>query len=108
MRRRVYDLAGTGGGRCAVHLDGKQLAVKSFDDYCALFHAGTGHARAKIGKRWEVLVARSDGDGFQQCSFVNAISTPKGGTHVQYVCDQLIDTFMAKAQKQAGRGSDVK
>ena len=29
---------------------------------------------------FQVLVARSDGDGLQQNSFVNAISTPKGGT----------------------------
>lgn len=31
---------------------------------------------------FQVLVARSDGDGLQQNSFVNAISTPKGGTRL--------------------------
>jgi len=39
-------------------------------------------------------VARTDGDGFQQCSFVNAISTPKGGTHVNMVLDQLVDAIL--------------
>lgn len=108
MRRRVYDVAGTSGARCAVHLDGKPLPLKAFEEYCALFHPGAGHAFTKVGKRWEVLVARSDGDGFQQCSFVNAISTPKGGTHVQYVADQLVDAILAKASKAAGKGSDIK
>ncbi len=47
---------------------------------------------------FQVLVARSDGDGLQQNSFVNAISTPKGGTclgriarhHRLFACDPSI------------------
>lgn len=108
MERRVYDLAGCSGERCNVSLNGKKLGVKTFEDYCALFHAGTGHARVQIGKRWEVLVARSDGDGFQQSSFVNAISTPKGGTHVQHVVDQLVDAISTKASRQAGKGTEIR
>lgn len=108
MRRRVYDVAGTGGGKCSVSLDGKALGLKSFEDYCALFHPGSGHVYHKVNKRWELLVARSDGDGFQQCSFVNSISTPKGGTHVAYVVDQLIDAIVAKASKAAGKGTEIK
>ena len=41
---RVYDLAGTSGNRCSIQFDGKKLPVKSFEDYCALFHPGEGHA----------------------------------------------------------------
>lgn len=108
MERRVYDLAGCSGERCSVRLNGNQLGVNNFEEYCALFHSGAGHARAQIGKRWEVLVARSDGDGFQQCSFVNAISTPKGGTHVQHVVDQLVDAISMKASKQAGKGTEIR
>merc|ERR1719502_1077563 len=95
MRRRVYDVAGTSGTRCAVSLDGKDLAVKSWEDYCSLFHNGDGHARLNC-KRWEILVAKSDGDGLQQCSFVNSISTPKAGTHVQHVSEQIIDAIMSR------------
>eukprot|EP00927_Polykrikos_kofoidii_P020904 TRINITY_DN19978_c0_g1_i1.p1 TRINITY_DN19978_c0_g1~~TRINITY_DN19978_c0_g1_i1.p1 ORF type:complete len:1282 (-),score=268.81 TRINITY_DN19978_c0_g1_i1:245-4090(-) len=109
LRRRVYDIAGTSGERVTVFLDGKQLPVKSFQDYCGLFHSGEeSYAYARVNKRWEVLVAKSDGEGFQHCSFVNAISTPKAGTHVQYIADQLCDTIVAKATKQAGKGSEIK
>jgi DNA topoisomerase-2 len=66
MQRRVYDVAGTSGDKCKVYLNGKQLSVKNFEDYCELFHGEDGYAYTKIGKRWEVLVAKSDGDGFQQ------------------------------------------
>jgi len=91
-----------------VYLDNNELPVRSFLDYCALFHAGEGVVHAHIGKRWEVLVTRSDGDGFQHCSFVNSISTPKGGTHVQHVVDQLVDAIQTRAKKEAGRGSEIK
>eukprot|EP00928_Gymnodinium_smaydae_P070564 TRINITY_DN54374_c0_g1_i1.p1 TRINITY_DN54374_c0_g1~~TRINITY_DN54374_c0_g1_i1.p1 ORF type:complete len:1314 (-),score=374.03 TRINITY_DN54374_c0_g1_i1:105-3977(-) len=107
MMRRVYDIAGTSGERCKVFLNGKKLPVKNFEDYCSYYHSGQGHAYAQIGKRWQVLVARSDGDGFQQCCFVNHISTPKGGTHVNYVLDQLVDGIISKASKQH-KGSEVK
>jgi len=108
MQRRVYDLAGTTGQRCAVYLNGRKLPVKSFEAYCALFHNGDGHAHKQFDKRWEILVGRSDGEGFQQCSFVNAISTPKGGTHVQYILDQLVDAIIAKASRAAGKGVEIK
>jgi len=108
MMKRVYDIAGTSGERCNVHLNGKKLDVKSFSDYCALFHSGEGYVHQRIGKRWEVLVAKSDGDGFQHCSFVNGISTPKGGTHVAHVVDQLVDSILVKAKKEAGKSSEIK
>jgi len=108
MRKRVYDIAGTSVERCVVSLDGKRLPVKSFREYASLFHSGEGCVHQHIGKRWEVLVAKTDGDGFQHCTFVNSISTPKGGTHVQHVVDQLVDGIMAKAKKEAGKGSEIK
>jgi len=108
MQKRVYDIGGTSGERCSVFLNGKKIPVKGFADYCGLFHSGDGFVHHKIGKRWEVLVAKSDGDGFQHNSFVNAISTPKGGTHVSHVVDQIVDAIQSKAQKEAGKGSEIK
>lgn len=40
------------------------------------------------GKRWEVAFAVSDGEQ-KQVSFCNAISTIKGGTHVDMIATQL-------------------
>lgn len=108
MMRRVYDVAGTSGDRCSVYLNGKKLPVKNFVDYASYFHDNAGHAYANIGKRWQILVARSSGDGFEQNSFVNAISTPKGGTHVNLVLDQLVEAITSKAQKLAGKGTEIK
>lgn len=41
-----------------------------------------------MNERWEVCVSLSDGH-FQQVSFVNAIATTKGGSHVDYVTNQI-------------------
>jgi len=101
-------VAGTSGDRCSVYLNGKKLPVKNFVDYASYFHDNAGHAYANIGKRWQVLVARSSGDGFEQNSFVNSISTPKGGTHVNLVLDQLVEAITSKAQKLAGKGTEIK
>jgi DNA topoisomerase-2 len=32
-------------------------------------------------------------NGFQQVSFVNSIATTKGGTHVNYITDQIIKSL---------------
>jgi DNA topoisomerase-2 len=39
------------------------------------------------------LACRSDGH-FMQISFVNGIATQKGGTHVNYIVDQIIDKII--------------
>ena len=41
-------------------------------------------------KRWEIGMSLSESQ-FQKVSFVNSISTTKGGTHVNYVCDKIIN-----------------
>jgi hypothetical protein len=45
----------------------------------------------QISERWEVAFALSTEQQFQQVSFVNSISTIKGGTHVEAVASQLSD-----------------
>lgn len=45
----------------------------------------------QISDRWEVAFALSTEGQFSQVSFVNSISTIKGGTHVEAVATQLSD-----------------
>jgi DNA topoisomerase II len=50
--------------------------------------------------RWQVIVCKSEGQ-FMQVSFVNGIYTSKGGTHVNYILDQIIEKiFIAIAKKK--------
>lgn len=41
-----------------------------------------------VHPRWEIAFALSDGEQ-RQVSFVNSISTSKGGTHVEMITTQL-------------------
>ncbi|CAE7556120.1 TOP2 [Symbiodinium pilosum] len=52
--------------------------------------------------RWEVAVALTDGSGFRQVSFVNSISTSRGGTHVNYVAEQVVAAVMEEMTKEKG------
>lgn len=88
MTKRVYDIAGVTDGKVGVMLNGKKLDVKNFVEYTNLYLKGKKMVKVieKKSERWEVVCSLSDGQ-FQQVSFVNAICTSKGGTHVDYIAN---------------------
>jgi len=49
--------------------------------------------------RWEVIVSITDGE-FKQVSFVNGVCTHKGGTHVNYLVDQIVEKVQDKIKKK--------
>ncbi|KAH7659032.1 DNA topoisomerase type IIA protein [Dioscorea alata] len=107
MKRRVVDLAGTLGKTVKVELNGKRVPVKSFADYVNLYLQSASKFRAeplprmmeRVNERWEVCVSLSDGH-FQQVSFVNGIATTKGGSHVDYVTNQITGYVINSAKKK--------
>ncbi|XXG56492.1 hypothetical protein AAC387_Pa03g3885 [Persea americana] len=108
MKKRVLDLAGCLGKTVKVELNGKRIPVKSFLDYVDLYLKSTAKSRGeeslprvteKVNDRWEVSVSLSDGH-FQQVSFVNGIATIKGGTHVDYVTNQIANHLVNIVNKQ--------
>ncbi|KAI5070065.1 hypothetical protein GOP47_0014408 [Adiantum capillus-veneris] len=107
MSKRVVDLAGCLGKSVKVELNGLQLRIKSFQEYVGLYLDTVNKKREdplpwvyeRANDRWEVCVSLSDGQ-FQQVSFVNAIATTKGGSHVQYVTDQIVKFVMNLVNKK--------
>ncbi|GAQ80404.1 DNA topoisomerase type II [Klebsormidium nitens] len=104
MSKRVCDMAGCLGKTVKVELNGSRLPIKDFSDYVNMFMRPTNNARKEQGQpeldrfyhktdRWEVVVSQSGGQ-FQQVSFVNSICTTKGGSHVNYVTDQVVNHVM--------------
>ena len=53
----------------------------------------------QVNPRWEVAVCNSE-KGFQQISFVNSISTIKGGSHVNVVVDQMVEKLIAQVNRK--------
>ena len=115
--RRIYDMAGTVGVK--VYLNGEYLKL-NFKGYCGLYAKAIAKERgdeaamegeapppAKVefeeildkGRRWQVGFTVSDG-AFQQVSFVNNIATTSGGTHVNYIADQICDALNKELSKK--------
>ena len=107
MKKRTVDMAGVLGRTCAVYFNDARVPVRSFGEYVKLFlPADAPRVAIKLGDRWEVAVAPSDGQ-FVQVSFVNAIATTKGGTHVTAIVDQVAKS-VADALAKKHRGCGVK
>lgn len=88
IERRCYDIAGT-YPTLNVYFNGKLLELNSFVDYANMFSDG-----AKIhdtNGKWEVVVSSTTNDNFNQVSFVNGIDTYEGGTHVNFVTNQIVN-----------------
>ncbi|KAG2670722.1 hypothetical protein I3760_14G101200 [Carya illinoinensis] len=107
LKKRVIDMAGCLGKSVKVELNGSRVLVRAFTDYVNLYldSAAKSEAekppsyRVKVNDRWEVCVSLNDGQ-FQQVSFVNSISTIKGGPHVDYVTSQTTTHMMNFVNKK--------
>lgn len=112
MTKRVYDLAGTSPSTVKVKLNGKVIDVKNFNSYVDMYlQTQENKELPKIvektsSERWEVICSLSDGQ-FQQVSFVNSICTIKGGSHVNYLADQIVEKIM-DVLKRKHKGVEIK
>ncbi|GMS84582.1 hypothetical protein PENTCL1PPCAC_6757 [Pristionchus entomophagus] len=111
MCRRAYDVAGSSRG-VKVYLNNKLIPVTGFKQYVEQY---TKHETDAMGEplkvcyeqlndRWEVALTVSD-KGFQQVSFVNSIATSKGGRHVDYVADQMVQKLIETIKKKVGKST---
>ncbi|KAJ9610748.1 DNA topoisomerase 2 [Cladophialophora chaetospira] len=118
FKRRVYDLAGTCKG-VKVKLNGSSVPVRNFKKYSEMYTKAikkergeeAAHDVAEIitesDGRWEIGFAVSDGS-FQQVSFVNSIATTSGGTHVNYIADQIVNRLIDVVKKKNKGGAQLK
>ncbi|RMD41499.1 hypothetical protein DV735_g3616, partial [Chaetothyriales sp. CBS 134920] len=119
FKRRVYDLAGTLRD-CTVYLNGTRLPAQNFKKYIEMYTKGIKNERGeeaqndnndilvdKPDPRWEIGFAVSDGS-FQQVSFVNSVATTSGGTHVNYIADQIVTKLLEVIKKRNKGGAQLK
>jgi DNA topoisomerase II len=123
VKRRVYDMAGTVKG-VKVFLNGVHIKL-DFKKYVEMYAKAISKERgAEEGAeaavnsviiedakahdmKWEIGFAVSDGS-FQQVSFVNSIATTSGGTHVNYIADQICDKLLEVVKKKNSKGAALK
>jgi len=127
FKKRTFDIAGitdNGLKKIKVYYNDVIVPVKGFKSYIDTY-LGVGHSQLpsvnnneeeesvisstddKIkkvyeenGDRWEYAVAVTPTGTFEQVSFVNGISTTKGGKHVEYILGQVTRKLAALIEKK--------
>jgi len=104
IKKRVYDIAGVTDKDTKVYFNDKLIDVRSFEKYVDLY-IGDKNDKKRVFEEnngWQIVATSSDDDVFEQVSFVNGINTPRGGTHVEYIADQIknkLADFLKKKKK---------
>jgi DNA topoisomerase-2 len=101
MCRRVLDVAGCAAGHLKVTLNGKDVSLASFEDYSNMYRPENVPPLVfqKINSRWEIGIGLSDSGSFDAVSFVNGMATPRGGTHINAIVQQITVAVGARVAK---------
>ncbi|XP_071477194.1 DNA topoisomerase 2-beta-like [Diadema antillarum] len=114
LSRRAYDVAGC-LDNVNVFLNEKELPISGFKAYVDFYVKSVQSedsqplkvVHEQVNPRWEVCLCMSE-KGFQQVSFVNSITTTKGGRHVDHVADQIVTVLMERVKERIAEGVDIK
>lgn len=105
IQKKVIDAAAN-NLNIKFYFNGELIKFKSFDDYVALY---SDNYFTDNSEDWNVGI--TDSDGFEQISFINSVETYQGGTHVNYVVDQITNKLrehFKKKHKVDVKPSDIK
>jgi len=90
MQKRVYDCTACTNKNVSVYLNDTKLDTKTLEKYVSYyFDDSVERVYEQMSERWEVVMAVSPDAKFEHVSFVNGISTIKGGKHVDYIVNRV-------------------
>jgi DNA topoisomerase-2 len=95
MRKRVIDIAAANPG-LKLEFNGEKFRFKTFKEYVELYVANPIWEKSE---HWEFAIGHSK-DGYQSISFVNSIETKDGGTHENYILNQVIENLRVLIKKK--------
>jgi DNA topoisomerase-2 len=114
MSKRVYDIAACTSNNVKVYLNDKLINVKDFSRYIDIHYNNIVESDSptngfnlkkckiyeEINDRWKVGVIFNPENGYECISYVNGICTYKGGTHVDYIANQLVKELNIAVKKK--------
>lgn len=90
LNKRVYDISACTAEKVSVYLNDEKIKIKNFDDFISLHYEKKPKIVYKeVNERWKVGVVFDPDNGGNHVSFVNGIFTYAGGTHVEYIANQI-------------------
>ena len=91
MKKRVLDITACTNKNVSVFLNDKKVECKTLEKYVNYYlDDDTERVYEEVSDRWEVVIAVNPDTKFEQVSFVNGISTIKGGKHIDYIVNGII------------------
>ena len=114
FKKRVHDIAAVTGKDVKVKFNGELINVRCFENYVDSFigkKVDTKRIYERGNERWEYCVCLTPFDEFRHVSYVNGISTGKGGKHVDYILNQIVKkliTYIEKKKKVKVRPASIK
>ena len=95
FKKRTFDIGVITDKSVKVKFNGKDVPNKNFEQYIDAY-IGPKIKNKRVyekahNKRWEFAACLSPLDEFTQVSFVNGINTAKGGKHVDYILNQILE-----------------
>jgi len=112
FKKRIYDLA-VCTKNCKIYFNDELIKIESFLDYVKLYYEKlpTTPIYEEVNDRWAICAIYDSNNEYGQISFVNGISTFKGGAHVNHVLDQItrrIVTYIKEKHKLTIKGYQIK
>jgi DNA topoisomerase-2 len=109
FKKRVYDIAACTSKNVKVYFNEELIKTQTFKNYIELFYNEypSDPIYEEVGERWKVCAFFDSNAGFNHVSFVNGISTYKGGTHLNYISDQIVQKLL-KYINEKHKGVPVK
>lgn len=95
MRKRCADLAAC-NPLLKVTFNGERFSYPTFASYCRLY---ADSVMSEASERWKIGIAPSQGS-MQQVSFVNGVFTKDGGTHVDFIANQVVEFVRERMRKK--------
>lgn len=109
IEKRMHELAAC-NPKLKVSYNGKRIIYKSFSEYSSKYVSEDTDLINDEQKHWKVSVSQAT-DGFEHISFVNGTSSKTGGTHVEHVLKQIVQsvrTFLKNKHKVDVKPSEIK
>lgn len=92
FHRRTIDIAGTNNNKLKVFFNNNKINCLNFKSYIELYYPSSENDIYidNSNERWTIGVVYKPNNGGDVISFVNSIFTYNGGTHCNYVIDNII------------------
>ncbi len=102
IRFKIINVAACNSGlKIVLDVDGvkEKYQYKSFKEFSDLFESAAEDIIFEESKDWSIAIKLST-KGFNHISFVNSLSVPEGGEHVEYIANQITDWLREKIKKK--------